>query len=153
MDVLAVWPLIRHFVVVLSSLPAPSLRRRSHSLPALVLLLLFSQSPLGIGFGEEFRPLVREHEHRLLVLVLCSLRVQQPRLGIQLPDVLSYGGGGRLRLPGRRVPVGVGEEHGSRYLVLVMEVGWRRGSEQVGAVVVVMAEMDVDMVVMAGVKV
>jgi len=37
--------------------------------------------------------------------------------------------------------------------VLVMEVGWRRGSEQVGAVVVVMAEMDVDMVVMAGVKV
>jgi hypothetical protein len=37
--------------------------------------------------------------------------------------------------------------------VLVVEVGRRRGSEQVGAVVVVVAEVDVDMVVMAGVKV
>jgi len=36
--------------------------------------------------------------------------------------------------------------------VLVVEVGRRRGSEQVSAVVVVVAEVDVDMVVMAGVK-
>jgi len=55
-------------------------------------------------------------------------------------------------MPGRRVPVGVGEEHRSRDLVLVVEVGRRRGSEQVSAVVVVVAEVDVDMVVMAGVK-
>ena len=36
--------------------------------------------------------------------------------------------------------------------MLVVEVGRRRGSEQVSAVVVVVAEVDVDMVVMAGVK-
>ena len=50
----------------------------------------------------------------------------------------SYGGAGRLRLPRRRSRVGAGQ--GSRVpLLVVVEVGRRRGSEQVAAVVVVAA--------------
>jgi hypothetical protein len=84
--------------------------------------------------------------------------VQQPRLGIQILHVLPYGGAGRLWLPRRRawVRVGVGEEYGSRVpLLVVVEAGRRRRSEQVGAVVVMMAaaEVDVDVVVVARVEV